>query len=260
MPSTPPDSEAWRFPNRATPIGSPNYYAVRFSPESQRDRNAGLIAWYELVQGIADRPLDPGVARLKLDWWRDELERLGARQARHPLALALQDYLPDPRVLQPMQAILEAAEADVRAPQPLDDLAFGQACRNSFGQFFVLLAALEPAAYFDRQRCIEAGGYCAAVERIRRLTEAPHRVPADLAPRSLGRLDAARRRVRLQRLFDQFVALGPNHGARNPPFADRLLALASATHKKMRCKGYPVTDRLIERAPVAHLWTAWRCC
>ncbi len=44
-----------------------------------------------------------------------------------------------------------------------------------------------------------------------------------------------------------------------PDLARRLTALAGAMHRKMRRSGYPVADTLIQRAPIGHLWTAWRC-
>ena len=43
------------------------------------------------IREIARAPTDPGVARLKLDWWRSELARLatGEDGLRHPLMMAL---------------------------------------------------------------------------------------------------------------------------------------------------------------------------
>ena len=258
---TPGTSEIseWQFPNRATPVGSPSYYAVRFSPLAQRECNARLIAWYEVIQTIVDQPLDPGVARLKLDWWRSELARTAQGQARHPLAVALQACTPGEHMLHAMQSLIDAAEAGLAEPHPGDDVAFATACRRSFGGFFRVLAARERPGSHDLALCTEAGAYCAAVERVRNLSRAPHRVPATLSPAAVARMSMQQRSERFEPLLDQFAVDTVAGEPRLPDLARKLTALAGALHEKMRHRGYPVADTLLDRAPVAHLWTAWRC-
>ena len=259
MTSALPEDSEWRFPNRATPLGSPEYYAVRFSPLDQRERNALLIAWWRLIEGIAEQPRDPGVARLKLDWWREELTRLHADGPRHPLATGLQQAGIDDRALAPMVAIIDAAEAELRSPEARDDVAFFEACRAGRGGFFALLCALDRAAPADPEACRQAGAYCAAVERIRRSTEAPHRVPEDLRPPALRPLTPAQRGSRCDRLLNPLEGAAGPASQTLPDLARRLTALAAAMHRKIRRKGYPVAETVIDRAPIAHLWTAWRC-
>ena len=249
----------WQFPNRATPVGSPRYYAVRFSPAAQRECNARLIAWYEVIEAIVDRPLDPGVARLKLEWWREELARTAQGQARHPLAVALQPCSPGERMLHAMQSLVDVAEAGLAEPQPGDDAAFAAACRRSFGGFFRILAARERPGSRDLALCTEAGAYCAAVERVRNLGRAPHRVPATLRPAAVARMSTQQRSERFEPLFGQFSIDRVADERGLPDLARKLTALAGALHEKMRNRGYPVADTLIDRAPVTHLWTAWRC-
>jgi phytoene synthase len=260
MTSASPDGSEWRFPNRATPLGSPPYYAVRFSPAAERERNALLIAWYEVIQAIADQPHDPGVARLKLDWWRQEIDQLAAGRARHPLAKLMHEQGIGGPATAPMYAIIDAAEDQMRTPTPIGDDEFAAACRATLGRFFVLLAQLEPDAGYLTSRCVEAGAFCAAVERIRQLTLQPHRVPGDLTPQTVNALSKRQRQRRLDLLLDRFPAVRTDvRRLEIPDLARRLTALAGALQRKMRRKGYPVGDTLIDRAPIAHLWTAWRC-
>jgi phytoene synthase len=232
---------------------------VRFSPVDERERNALLIAWRRQIEEIAEHPTDPGVARLKLEWWREEVARLCAGAARHPLATGLHAAGIDHRALGPMLAIVDAAEDEIRSPDTRDHAAFIEACRAGQGSFFVFLAALGGAASADPELCRRAGAYCAAVERIRRSPLAPGRVPEDLRPPALRNLTPAQRGARCERLLDSVL------GGREPPvqllpdLARRLTALATAMHRKIRRKGYPVADTVIDRAPIAHLWTAWRC-
>ena len=259
MTSASPDRAAWRFPNQATPVGSAAYYAVRFSPAPQRDSNALLFAWFDLIQRIAERPHDPGVARLKLDWWRQELEALGRGQARHPLSIEMQRLGLDAAALAPMHDIIDAAEGEIAAPSLPDDHAFAAACRAGGGNFFVLLSRAERRPHPDPESCVEHGAYCAAVDRVRNLAQCPQRLPADINAQSIGQLPGTQRSDRFETLLRQFTGISASTAPQLPDFARRLTALAIAMHEKMRSKDYPVADTLIDRAPIAHLWTAWRC-
>ena len=254
-----PDNAEWHFPNRATPLGSPVYYAVRFSPPTQRQRNALLIAWDHLIQDIADRPIDPGVARTKLDWWRTEIVNALMGSARHPLALALQTHGLSAPASAAMIEVIDAAEDDIRSPSPADGCAFAAGCRQGRGSFFALLAQLENASDDVTLACRDAGGYCAAVERVQHLAARPERVPPALSPANLARMSTAQRMLRFDELLGQFDLSLLEKAPPLPGLARRLTALAMALHKKMRRTGYAVSDQLIDRPPIAHLWTAWRC-
>lgn len=258
MTATQPDLSEWAFPNRSTPVGSAVYYAVRFSPEPLRQRNALLFAWYDLVQGIAEHPLDPGAARLKLDWWRQEIGNIAQGTARHPLAIQLQQAGLGGRAQAPMGAVIDTADEEIRMPGLTDEDAFLTACRKSLGNVFILLSQAETGSDHSVDDCIETGGYCAAIERIRRLPRSPHRVPHALHLQALEKLTPTQRADRIEQVLDRFSDMDRTDIRPIPDFARRLTALAHAMHSKMRRKGYPISDRLIDRAPIAHLWTAWR--
>lgn len=254
-----PDSAEWDFPNRATPVGSAAYYAVRFTPPRERERNALLFAWYDLIQGIAEHPHDPGVARLKLDWWRQEIRGLIDGQARHPLAMELLRVGVDRRAAPSMGNIIDAAEDEIASAAVIDDHEFAAACTAIGGNFFVLLAETGRRTHDNTESCLGLGAYCAAVERVRRVAQCPQRLPADITVQSLQQLSSAQRTDRFEALLSQFPALTASTALQLPDFARRLTALAGAMHEKMRSKAYPVANALIDRAPIAHLWTAWRC-
>ncbi|MGD9355846.1 MAG: squalene/phytoene synthase family protein, partial [Chromatiales bacterium] len=82
----------FRFPNIATPEGSSAYYLVRFTPVELRERQAVLFAWRRELQRLLDSS-DPGVARLKLDYWRNELRPDQLGKSRHPLAQMIAIHL-----------------------------------------------------------------------------------------------------------------------------------------------------------------------
>lgn len=253
------DDEAiqeWAFPNPATALGSPAYYAVRFTPPKQHDRNAMLLAWLDTIEQIADRPHDPGVARIKLDWWRKEISTLEQGAPRHPLLQGLAAHGIDAQARADMAAIVDAAEQTIVQPQTTDEAAFEQACIDSLGRLFRLIARLDGASGTGVEHCDRAGGYCAAVSRVQRLAERPHRLPPGFAPDRLRQLEHGERRTLFDDLLQRFA-----NADRVPDLtglAARMYAIHAAIHRKMQRQGYPV-DRLVDRPPIAHLWTAWRC-
>ncbi len=256
---SPEAADEWMFPNRATPVGSAAYYAVRFSPAPMRQRNALLLAWYELIQDIAEHPHDPGAARLKLDWWRQEIDRLIHGKARHPLAIKLQEVGVGDRARIQLGAIIDSADDHIRSPLLNDDREFAAACRTSLGNFFVLLTHVERRSDYDTEKCVELGGYCAAVERVRRLAACEHRVPVDMNAQAFRQVTPELRATRVEALLNQFDTTPVSSGGQVPDLARRLTALAHAMHSKIRNKDYAVADAPIDRAPIAKLWTAWRC-
>ena len=76
--------------NKAIPDGSNLYYATLFEDSNSKNIIIGLHAFlYELTE-IIRQCTDPGVARIKLKWWQEEIERLFNNQPRHPITRQLQ--------------------------------------------------------------------------------------------------------------------------------------------------------------------------
>jgi phytoene synthase len=72
--------------DKAAPEGSSLHYATLFHAEPARRGLFALFALYhELLDGFLAAS-DPGVARIKLQWWREELDRLEAGNPRHPVS------------------------------------------------------------------------------------------------------------------------------------------------------------------------------
>ncbi len=74
---------------KAASSGSSFYYSFLFLPAAQRRAIIALYAFCREVDDVVDDCTDPGVARLKLQWWREEVHRLFAEQASHPVTRAL---------------------------------------------------------------------------------------------------------------------------------------------------------------------------
>lgn len=74
---------------KAVQSGSSFYYSFLFLPPERRRAITALYAYCREVDDVVDECTDPGVARTKLAWWRDEVGRLYARKAQHPVTQAL---------------------------------------------------------------------------------------------------------------------------------------------------------------------------
>jgi phytoene synthase len=79
--------------DRAAASGSSFYYSFLFLPPERRRAITALYAYCREVDDVVDECTDPGVARTKLAWWRDEIARLYQGQAQHPVTRALADVV-----------------------------------------------------------------------------------------------------------------------------------------------------------------------
>lgn len=78
---------------KAARSGSSFYYSFLFLPAAQRAAMVALYAFCREVDDVVDDCSDANVARIKLQWWRDEIGRLFQGKAQHPVTQALQPSL-----------------------------------------------------------------------------------------------------------------------------------------------------------------------
>lgn len=100
--------------NKAAPAGSTLYYSFRFLPAARRRAATAVYAFYREVDEIRIECREASVARIKLQWWRDEVGRLFKGEPRHPVTRALLE--PVRTFSLPMEHFLEiidGAEMDV---------------------------------------------------------------------------------------------------------------------------------------------------
>lgn len=79
--------------DKAAASGSSFYYSFLFLPTERRRAITALYAYCREVDDVVDECTDPGVARTKLAWWRDEVARLYEGKPQHPVARALADII-----------------------------------------------------------------------------------------------------------------------------------------------------------------------
>ncbi|NLY28619.1 MAG: presqualene diphosphate synthase HpnD [Alcaligenaceae bacterium] len=79
--------------NKATRSGSSFYYAFLFLPPERRRAITALYAFCREVDDVVDEILESSVARMKLVWWRNQVELLYQGKAEHPVMQALAPHI-----------------------------------------------------------------------------------------------------------------------------------------------------------------------
>lgn len=91
--------------DRAAKSGSSFYYSFMFLPPEQRQAITALYAFCREVDDVVDECHDVSLAQIKLEWWRQEVERIFAGTPTHPVGFALEDVLR--RFKLPQEQLLE---------------------------------------------------------------------------------------------------------------------------------------------------------
>jgi len=79
--------------NKAIPNGSDLYYATIFDTDKNKAIIISLHAFLNELREIIAECSDPGVARIKLHWWQEEIERLFNNEPRHPVTRQMQECI-----------------------------------------------------------------------------------------------------------------------------------------------------------------------
>jgi phytoene synthase len=263
----------WKFPNRATPPGSSAYYSLRFAPRELRDELAALLAWRHQVWAVLEDVSDPGLARIKLQWWREELGRTFAGEAQHPLSKVLQPALQGHGLPQaPFIGIADQVELEILRRQPADETELDAACDRDLGALFELIArchGLSEAGMLRTTRRL--GGFCARVYRIRDSGALARQGRAALPVEQLREqglsaeaLTEHRHRSRLPDLLPPAAAraravLAESDGMREMPACLRVRArILESLLGELERAGFAVADRRLGLTPLRKLWLGWR--
>ncbi len=84
---------------QAAPPGSTLYYCLLYQPRQHRRGLRTLFAFEDALWQIIATNTDPGLARMRLQWWLSEIEKVFCHASQHPIGMEL-------------QAILQQAEID----------------------------------------------------------------------------------------------------------------------------------------------------
>jgi len=268
-----PAPDEWCFPNRATPVGSSAYYSLRFAPRELRDELATLSAWRHQLRTLPDRVTDPGVARIKLQWWREELERIFADVPHHPLSRALQPILERHQLPQAwFTDIADCVEAEILGHRPATEADLDAACERDLGSLFELITrchGLRDADVLKTARRL--GGFCARVYLIRDSGFLTRRGRAVCPSEQLSTLGLSHETLVQPEYRDRLPELLASAADRartmlavadlgqNLPICIRVRArILASLLDELAGAGFVVADLRLGLTPLRKLWLAWR--
>ncbi|NNE37514.1 MAG: hypothetical protein HKN08_04350, partial [Gammaproteobacteria bacterium] len=175
--------------DKATPPGSNFYYSILFENEEIKSTVIPLLAMHnEIIDCLTASP-DPGVTRLKFNWWHEELSRLSDNIPRHPVTQTIKSFSNNnPNLVTTLHEQLVTIESIVSNEQSADQANWLEHNFNILGRYYVALNRFQTEQ--DNQYIIQNGGLVFGLELFMLYplfaTKAPGFIPAELVSRHVG--------------------------------------------------------------------------
>lgn len=262
---------------RAAASGSSFYYSFLFLPAEQRRAILALYAFCREVDDVVDDCQDPGVARLKLQWWREEIGRAFQGSPQHPVSRALQPQLERYNLPEEyFREIIDGMQMDLDQARYADFSALALYCYRVAG--VVGLLAAEIFGYQDRgtlNYATELGTALQLTNILRDVREDARRgriyLPQDELRRAGVEEEDILRGVGtppLQTLFAQQAARARDYYRRAEqalPEVDRpaqrsgliMSSIYGTLLDEIEADGFRVLERRVALTPLRKLWIAW---
>ncbi len=263
---------------KAASSGSSFYYSFMFLPADQRQAIVALYAFCREVDDVVDECSDPGLARIKLQWWRDEVGKIFDGSPTQPVALALQQTVKGFNLpLEHFLEIIDGMEMDlnqVRYPSFKELKLYCHRVASVVG-----LMAAEIFGYNDHKTldyALNLGLAFQLTNILRDVREDAMRgriyLPADeLAQFEVSEQDilAGRQTEAVTRLmefqakrahdyYQKAFDLLPEEDRYNQRSGIIMAAIYQATLSEIEKDNYNVLKHRIKLTPLRKLWLAWR--
>ncbi len=120
--------------DKAARSGSSFYYSFLFLPPERRRAITALYAFCREVDDVVDETIDQGIARVKLDWWVGEVDRLYSGAPQHPVTLALSAHLGSYDITRSrLIEVIDGMRMDLEQNRYLDYTGLRLYCRRAAG-------------------------------------------------------------------------------------------------------------------------------
>ncbi|OZI33866.1 squalene synthase HpnD [Bordetella genomosp. 10] len=129
--------------DKAAKSGSSFYYAFLFLPPERRRAIVAMYAFCREVDDVVDEVSDVSVARIKLAWWRTEIDRMFGGAPDHPVTRALEPHLqPYGITRERLLAVIDGMEMDLDQTRYLDWPGLRKYCWHAAGVVGELSASI----------------------------------------------------------------------------------------------------------------------
>jgi phytoene synthase len=270
-------------PDLRYPLGSDLYYSLVFAAPSERRASYALHALLAEIDAIPRTCSDRGVARVKLAWWREELARLLAGQARHPVTRSLAACVAETTIdFNRLQEFPDAVETVLDWNGPPGEAAFADYLTRAYGSLWRHWALLNSAplnAASDNatvETAVELGRWCGEFLILQtlpaELAADIYKLPAEALAQfdlSADALHARGQDCALQALFehrisrisaglqDPLARLSAGHRSEQLPLII-FARIALQTLDEIHAGGSRVLNQHVALTPLRKLWIAWR--
>lgn len=263
--------------NKAIPDGSSLYYATIFDKGNNKTIIITLHAFLHELTDIIHECSDPGVARIKLAWWQEEIERRFNKQARHPVTRQMQQCIDvDEHLKSTFDSIIEFFNhfLFIEQTDSLDTILslyksttgeiWSQTAKllaatnidtmdllREMGALFHFISCLQqPQTYINEIRCIIPATYIDHTELLQLRTNSPKNhakqkeIFSPLLSELTSRLDETYKKLKAKDSIEFQHALIMNR-------------LSFKTCEEILRDGCNLLDTNINLTPVRKLWIAW---
>jgi len=264
--------------DKAAKSGSSFYYSFLFLTPEKRQAITALYAFCREVDDIVDETAEPDVARVKLNWWHEEIARVFNGNPQHPVGKAL--YIPVQTYNLPREHFTEIIDGmemdlDYQSYPTFKDLTLY--CHRVAS--IVGIMSAEIFGYQDRRTLKYAHHLGMAFQLtniLRDVREDCQRgriyLPLDEMAHygvSINDMDGTQTTDNMRRLFQhqkeridyyyqQAFELLPDIDRYSQRSGLIMAAIYRATLDKIMANGYRVLEKRITLTPLRKLWLAWK--
>jgi phytoene synthase len=264
--------------DKAAQSGSSFHYSFRLLPPERRAAITALYAFCREVDDVVDEVADPVVARVKLAWWRTEIDAVYGGTPQHPVALALVPVVARYRVDRAhLLTVIDGMQMDLEKVRYVDFTDLAVYCDRVAG--VVGLMSAEIFGYEDpatRDYARDLGIAFQLTNIVRDVGEDARRGRIYLPQQELARFGVAASDVLLAKTSPAFVALMRFQVERAREWYERAFAKLPARDRRAQRAGlamaaiyrtlldeiardgYRVLERRIALTPLRKLWIATR--
>jgi phytoene synthase len=258
--------------------GSSFYYSFLFLPPERRRAITALYAFCREVDDTVDECTDQGLARIKLAWWRKEVETMYGGTPTHPVTQAIKPHIEAFGLEQQhLQAIIDGMEMDLDQTRYLDFAALQKYCWHVASVVGILSARIFGYTNDDTLKYAEKLGLAFQLTNIiRDVGEDARKGRIYLPINELQQFDVKAAEIinakhsdrfealmrfqaeRAQKTYDEAFALLPkaDRHAQRPGLM--MSAIYRTVLDEIQRDGYHVLNQRISLTPLRKLWLAWK--
>ncbi|MFT0547749.1 presqualene diphosphate synthase HpnD [Allopusillimonas ginsengisoli] len=264
--------------NKAAQSGSSFYYSFLFLPPERRKAITALYAFCREVDDVVDECTDPSVARMKLAWWRGQIEQMFKGHTEHPVMQALAPHIQAFGITEKrLDAVIDGMEMDLYHDSYPDWPSLEKYCWHAAGVVGEMSAGI-----FGHERpetlvyATKLGLAFQLTNIIRDVGDDARRERIYLPLEDLARFNVTVDEILDRKYSDRFVALMKFETERaRQCYRDAILALPEADRRSQRPgllmaaiyhtlldeierDNWQVLDQRISLTPIRKFWLAWK--